>query len=281
MKRLAVLITCLCIAGVAPQASATHGDPHGIPDAEYNEAYDGFSIFSSGNIATQSFTALRSGKVLAGQAFRVYRHAGTGPGCGLDVTMRLVNVDVNGQPEGTPLAETTIDGATIPAGVPGGYTTLTGYFGSAAPRVVAGQTYGLSITTSDCAQNSWDFKSGDPYAGGRANSDPDYDQLFKIWLVNKAPKITDVKPKPDSKIENRTPTIRARVRDSVTDLRKRDIRLFLDGNRKRAFDYDSVLDRLAFEPGRNLSYGNHRVRIKATDEHGQSTVRKWSFKIVE
>lgn len=279
MKRWTIgLIVCVCLLIVAPGASATHGDPHGIPDAAHFDdpsTGNGTATFSGGSTRTQSFVALRSGKLLAAQAMNVWRYSGGG---GLDVTMRLVNVDSNGQPEGEPLATTTVDGDSIPTDA---LVTLTGYFGSAAPRLVAGQTYGISITTSDGAGNTWDFETGNPYPDGRSSANADYDHPFQIWLVNAAPKIQNVRPKPFSRIKNRMPVIRATVTDSFTDLQKADIRFFVDGDEKRGFTYDGLLDRLGFEPPRNLSYGKHRVRIKATDEHGKSTVRKWSFKVVE
>jgi Tol biopolymer transport system component len=95
---------------------------------------------------------------------------------------------------------------------------------------------------------------------------------------NDPPVIKRLRPRPDSSTTDRTPQISARVRDSATELVKNDIDFFLDGNPKPGFTYDQAVDRLSFTPGR-LSLGRHTAKVVASDDHGGTTTRKWSFRV--
>ncbi len=99
--------------------------------------------------------------------------------------------------------------------------------------------------------------------------------------------ITDEKPpviknvSPTGKITDRTPTVKAKVIDGVTNLTKEDLTLKFDGvtipqksfkfSAKEVLTYDS--------PKRSL--GSHTVRITATDDAGNTGAKQWSFKIVK
>ncbi|MGI8909602.1 MAG: TolB family protein [Rubrobacteraceae bacterium] len=96
------------------------------------------------------------------------------------------------------------------------------------------------------------------------------------WQTNSASKITSVRPL--GKTRDRTPLIRATVRDRQTDLAKSGIRLFVDG-KARPFTYDTAVDRL-LHGSKKLSFGKHAVRVVARDEVGLKTTRRWSFKVV-
>ncbi len=92
------------------------------------------------------------------------------------------------------------------------------------------------------------------------------------------PAITPLSPKAGSKGFKRAVSIRAVVRDDITNLAKGDIRLFVDGRRIGAFSYDRATDRLGYT-ARKLSFKRHTVRITATDGAGNVTTKTWSFTV--
>jgi hypothetical protein len=87
-----------------------------------------------------------------------------------------------------------------------------------------------------------------------------------------------LRPVPGSSTRDRTPTIRATVRDARTDLAKRNIRVYVDGRRKTTFFYDRATDRLRYTSGR-LSFGRHTVKVLAVDSAGLREVRSWRFRV--
>lgn len=96
---------------------------------------------------------------------------------------------------------------------------------------------------------------------------------------NTAPSISTLYPTPSSATRDRTPTIRATVRDDGTELAKSNIRLYVDGKGGADFTYDAGTDRLSFTTSR-LRYDRHTVKITATDAAGKTGVRSWSFRVV-
>lgn len=96
---------------------------------------------------------------------------------------------------------------------------------------------------------------------------------------NDRPMISDPRPKPGSKIKDRTPTIRAMVRDKKTDLKRSDIKLFVDGKDIRSFEYNAKSNRLSYTPKGRLDTGRHSVRVAARDEKNLKSKRNWRFKI--
>ncbi|CAN5528747.1 hypothetical protein BH24ACT20_BH24ACT20_02710 [soil metagenome] len=92
------------------------------------------------------------------------------------------------------------------------------------------------------------------------------------------PTITPLSPKPGSKSFKRTVKVQAVVRDNMTNLAKGNVRLFMDGKRKRGFAYNRSTDRLGFT-ARKLSFKRHTVRITATDGAGNVTSKTWRFTV--
>ena len=92
------------------------------------------------------------------------------------------------------------------------------------------------------------------------------------------PTINALRPTPSSSTRDRTPTIRATVRDGESELAASNIKLRVDGARK-SFAYNPDTDRLSRTMGK-LSYGRHSVRVVAEDSAGNATPRAWSFKVV-
>ncbi len=93
------------------------------------------------------------------------------------------------------------------------------------------------------------------------------------------PSVTQMRPAPDSRTRDRTPTIAATVSDDVSELSASSIRLYVDGAEKTNFSYDPSNDTLSYTSGR-LSYGYHTVEIVATDEARNTTTESWRFRVV-
>jgi hypothetical protein len=94
------------------------------------------------------------------------------------------------------------------------------------------------------------------------------------------PTVAALRPVPGSSTTDRTPPIKATVRDAHTDLAKANIQLSVDGRQIATFAYDRATDRLSYTPGRNLSLGGHKVKVQATDGAGNVATKQWSFKVV-
>ena len=93
------------------------------------------------------------------------------------------------------------------------------------------------------------------------------------------PKISPISPNPGSETGDRTPTIKAKVTDNDHDLEKRDIKLYLDGDRVRNFDYSRGRNVLDYTPKNNLSFGKHTVKVVAVAAQGEKATERWSFKV--
>jgi len=89
--------------------------------------------------------------------------------------------------------------------------------------------------------------------------------------------ITDVSP--TGTISSSSPTVRAMVKDSEATLSNSDIRVFLDGQEIRGFQYQRSTGRLSFST-RGLSSDAHTVEILASTPEQTRTARKnWSFAV--
>ena len=93
------------------------------------------------------------------------------------------------------------------------------------------------------------------------------------------PVIAPVRPAPDSRTQDRTPTIIATVRDEPTGLTKDDLRFYLDGVARGAFSCDAGTYRLSYTSGK-LSYARHTVKVVARDAAGNVAVQTWRFEVV-
>jgi hypothetical protein len=93
------------------------------------------------------------------------------------------------------------------------------------------------------------------------------------------PVVAPVRPKPDSRTQDRTPTIIATARDEPTGLTKNDLRHYLDGVARGAFSYNGGTDRLSYTSGK-LSYARHTVKIVARGAAGNVAVQTWRFEVV-
>jgi hypothetical protein len=181
----AAVAALLVLAGGAALAQTT---PKKVLDANCPDGPtgNGFVVFSNFAFA-QTFTAVKSGKLISAEAL-ISRQSG---GTGADITMDILAVDASGAPTSTVLASTTVPGATVP--VTGQQTTITGNFAPAsAATVVAGQKYALALRTADTAQNVWWTETGNPcpegslYQGSSVLGSGDWDAIFRVYLLGPA-----------------------------------------------------------------------------------------------
>lgn len=113
----------------------------------------------------------------------------------------------------------------------------------------------------------------------RSDGTTDSSPATRRWRVDtRQPTIRNLNPSPGAKLRNRTPTVRAFVRDRGPRLQRSDIRLIVDGERED-FAYNRWNGRLSDH--QRLSPGWHRVRIVATDRAGNTAVRQWGFKVLK
>lgn len=156
-----------------------------------------------------------------------------------------------------------------------------------------------SLSTFECSLDSASFNycgSSQNDRGGKSYNDLSQGKhTFKVraideagnvdptppdmsWVVDTSkPRIGSVKPAPGARIRDRTPTIRAVVRDRWSDLSKDNIRLYVDGRKITTFRYNRATDRLKFTSRRGL--GRHRVKIVARDSVDHTAYKSWSFRI--
>jgi PKD repeat protein len=91
------------------------------------------------------------------------------------------------------------------------------------------------------------------------------------------PAITDLAPAPGSAVSNRQPTIGATVRDDGSKVTADGLVLYVDGVQASELSYDPTTGRLSHVPSKRLGFGEHTVRVVATDRAGNTATRSWSF----
>jgi PKD repeat protein len=92
-----------------------------------------------------------------------------------------------------------------------------------------------------------------------------------------APRVSRVGPR--RLVRDRTPTVRATVRDRDSRVRRRSIVLRIDGRRVSGVRYDAAHGRLRWTPRARLAPGRHVVRLVARDDAGNRAVRTWRFRV--
>ncbi len=139
--------------------------------------------------------------------------------------------------------------------------------GTTYVAVVKGGTGGAKDASGNALAKDkvWSFTTS-----GRATPPPSADP------DNERPEITQRSPKRGTR--DRTPTIRATVRDAESNLSAEDVELRVDGERVEA-RYNAETDRLSYTPREALARGKHEVEIVATDSEGASSTRTWTFKV--
>ncbi len=86
-------------------------------------------------------------------------------------------------------------------------------------------------------------------------------------------------PRPEGTTRDRTPAVRATVRDRLSPVRGKSVVLRVDGRVRSAARYHSRRDLVTWTPKRRLAPGRHTVRLAAADAVGNRAVRTWRFRI--
>ena len=103
----------------------------------------------------------------------------------------------------------------------------------------------------------------------------------RTWTVDTIkPTISAMSPIPGSTTSDRTSTIRATVKDNLTNLVEGNIKLYVNGALIPAtrYTYSSSTDALVYNSP-SLSAGTKTVRLVATDRAGNVGARSWSFTV--
>lgn len=91
------------------------------------------------------------------------------------------------------------------------------------------------------------------------------------------PRISRIAPR--RRTSDRTPTVRATVRDRDSRVRRRSVVLRLDGRRVTGMTYAARRGQVRWTPNRRLAPGRHVVRLVARDTAGNRSVRTWRFTV--
>ncbi|TYL49691.1 PKD domain-containing protein [Nocardioides sp. BGMRC 2183] len=110
-------------------------------------------------------------------------------------------------------------------------------------------------------------------AAGNADATP----VQRRWVVDtRGPVVTGKRP---ATTRDRTPTIRATVRDRHSKVRAKDLRMRVDGRATPGLRYVARTGRVAWTPRRTLAPGRHVVRLTVRDAVGNRTVTSWRFTV--
>ncbi|NPC44116.1 ThuA domain-containing protein [Nocardioides sp. zg-1230] len=98
------------------------------------------------------------------------------------------------------------------------------------------------------------------------------------WTIDRTgPRVRQLGPKGTTR--DRTPTLRAKILDRYSEVRARDLKLFVGGKRVRGVRYDARSQRMTWTPKRALAPGRYVVRLVTEDALGNRNVETWRFTI--
>ncbi|WP_209020779.1 PKD domain-containing protein [Nocardioides sp. 1609] len=110
-------------------------------------------------------------------------------------------------------------------------------------------------------------------AAGNKDATP----VVRTWRVDtQGPMVKNLGPKGTTR--DRTPTVRAVVRDQGSELARRHLTLRIDG-KTVGVRYDARTDRMTWTSGRPMSIGRHTVRLVVVDAVGNRTTTTWRFTV--
>jgi cytochrome c len=179
----------------------------------------------------------------------------------------IPDTTITGAPrDGTRAKTATIRFAATGAGA-GGARFECSLDGSPWQACTSPQTY------RDLSDGSHEVRVRAVGAGG-ADATP----AIATWTVDRTgPRVRKLMPKGTTR--DRTPKVSATVVDRHSEVRARDLKLFVDGERVRGVRYDARKGRMTWTPKRALSPGRYVVRLVTEDALGNRNVEKWRFTI--
>lgn len=111
-------------------------------------------------------------------------------------------------------------------------------------------------------------------AAGNTDASP----ASQRWTVDRsAPVVRRLRP--NAAIRDRTPTVRAAIRDAFSPVRRKDVVLTVDGRRSTGVRFTARGGRLVWTPPRELSPGRHTVRLVVSDTLGNRRALSWTFAV--
>ncbi len=151
-----------------------------------------------------------------------------------------------------------------------------------------------NVTTDGSGEASFAYTTEEPVPAGHvvaATATPndqisgtfstsEFSETITVTADATRPTIGGVSPKHRSTIRDTTPTIRAVVKDDVTDLQKADIRLYVNGALipPKGWSFVASTDALVYNSPK-VARGKKTVRIVATDAAGNVGAKSWYFTI--
>lgn len=185
------------------------------------------------------------------------------------------------------LLDTTAPNTTIASGPSGTLKSTSASFGFSSSE--AGSKFqcsldGAAFTSCASPKSYTNLKNGSHTFKVRAidqAGNTDATPAVRTWKVDTVkPTVTGMSPRHKSIIRDTTPTIKATVKDNMTNLRKGNVKLYVAGKliSARKYSYSAATDRLTYNSPR-LAKGKKTVKIVARDAAGNVGARSWYFRI--
>lgn len=170
---------------------------------------------------------------------------------------------------------------------------------SGPPNISRGVSASFAFVSSETGstfQCSLDGAAFSPCASPKSHSAPNGSHTFRVratdaagnvdatpaaraWTVDTIkPAVSGMSPRHRSVTRDITPTVKATVRDNLTNLRKPNISLYVAGKRISKFNYSASTNKLVYTSPR-LPKGRKAVKVVARDAAGNVSARAWHFTI--
>lgn len=183
--------------------------------------------------------------------------------------------------------DTTVPNTTIASGPSGIVKSTSASFGFSSSET--GSTFQCKLdggAFASCAspKSYTNLKNGSHTFKVRAidvTGNVDTTPAVRSWKVDTIkPTVSGMLPKPAATITDTTPTIKATVKDNLTNLAKGNIRLYVNGKLISAtkYTYSRATDQLVYNSPK-LTKGKKTVKVVARDAAGNVGVRSWYFTI--
>jgi hypothetical protein len=220
------------------------------------------------------------------------RHTEDGFESGTTYTFEVRATDAAGNPDDSPAKRTfTVDATppetTLDPSGPSGTTKTTSAafsFSSEAGAIFECKLDRGAFTPCASPMDYTALPNGSHTFSVRAKDaagNTDRSPARRTWTVDTIrPIIGGMSPRPASVIRDTTPTIKATVRDNLTNLQKANIKLYVAGKliSPTKYSYSAATDVLTYNSPK-LSKGKKTVKVVATDAARNVGIKSWYFRI--